>query len=132
MDTDIYKNLQKKFPFLSIGTYLDEHHCGIIQNSDNQFVSMYCYDQIHDVQIKKAFIKYGEVWWWESNHQIPINIFFGSRFKIFRQYLRSFVKKDFELLIGPMVSLGEPTQKRSKRRQISLINKNCYNDKKDQ
>lgn len=120
---ELYQKLTEKCPFLTIGQYMDNEICGIVQNCDNQFISIYSYDAIHDENMKKLFLKYGEIWWWESNHQIPINVFLGEQFKMFKPYLKSFVKKDFQVLAGPVVSLSDVITKRIKKRQIQLIKK---------
>ena len=41
MDEEI-ANIVEKYPFLSYGKMLGEEYLGIIQNSDNQMLSMYC------------------------------------------------------------------------------------------
>ena len=119
--SDHYEKISEALPFMTFGRYLDQDYMGIVQNCDNQFISMYCYDKIETEDLKKTFLKCGEVWWWESNHQIPINVFLGARFKPFQPYLRTFARKEFEVLAGPVVSLGDVIQKRIKRRQIQLV-----------
>lgn len=120
---DLYQKLQDRFPFLTAGKYLDTEYLGIVQNCDNSFLSMYCYDIIPNEEMRRYFLKCGEVWWWESNRQIPINVFLGQKFKPFQPYLRSFAKKEFAIIAGPTVSLADVIQKRIKRRQIQLVAK---------
>lgn len=119
----VYLRLKDNFPFMTLGRYLEQDYLGIVQNSDSQFLSMYCYDRIQDEDMRKLFLKFGEIWWWESNHQIPINVFLGQRWKPFQPYLRSFARKEFEILAGPTISLGDVISKRIKRRQIQLVAK---------
>lgn len=112
-----------RFPFLTVGRYIDTDYIGIVQNCDNQFISMYCYDMITDVTMKAKFLQFGEEWWWESNHQIPINVYLGEKFKIFRPYLKTFARKSFDVQHGPVTSLTDVIQKRIKRRMIQLVMK---------
>lgn len=116
-------SLKEKFPFLSYGKYLGEGYIGIIQNSDNHIISMYVYNDVKDEEMRKFFLDCGDTWWWESNRQMPINIFMKAKFNMFRPYLKTFIRKDFELLFGPMVSLQEIMNKRVKRRTITLVKK---------
>ena len=51
---------------------------GIVQNQDNQVISFYDYGRIMSPQDKMKFFKLGEIWWFESNRKIPINIFIVS------------------------------------------------------
>lgn len=122
MDEKITKILQEH-PFFSYGTMLDRQYLGIIQNSDNVLLSMYVYTDIPTPELRLHFIKLGLDWWYGSNRMIPIHIFFKSRFRIFRPYLKHFSSKDFELLAGPSVSLQETIARRVRKRQITLIRK---------
>jgi hypothetical protein len=123
MESNVYKKLTDKFPFLTLAKYMDEEYIGIIQNMDQQCVSMYILSDIFDPEEKKEFLRLGEVWWWESNRQIPINVFLKDQFGPFRRYLKTFAKKEFEVICGPTVSLQDNMQKRIKRRQIQLVRK---------
>jgi hypothetical protein len=63
----------------------------------------------------------GEVWWWESNRKIPINIFLKKEMHVFRPFIKTFNVKDIELVFGPSVNLSEIAEKRVKRKSIQLI-----------
>jgi hypothetical protein len=113
-----------KFPFLSLGKIGNEHYLGIIQNSDSQFVSMYILDLIPTGDLREVFLELGDRWWWESNRQVPINVFIKDpRFKLFRNSIRMFSAKDFELLAGHSVSLADQMNRRIRKRQITLVRK---------
>jgi hypothetical protein len=117
---NVFSELSSNFPFLTIGRYIETDYIGIVQNCDTQFISIYCYDAI-PMEMRPKFLEFGEEWWWESNRQIPINMYLGDKFKIFRPYLKTFSKKNFEISYGPTTSLGDVIQKRIKRRQIQLL-----------
>lgn len=116
-----YQQLLEQFPFLTLASYGNNEYVGIMQNKDNNVISMYVYEQIKDTQHKKIFLELGEEWWWETNRKIPINIIMGERFKIFRECLVTFTIKDFEVLAGPTVCLRDIMQKRVKRKNVQLI-----------
>lgn len=121
---DLHNELAKKFPFLSLGKYNDSEYLGIIQNSSQKLVSMYLYDMIPSADLKKKFLYYGDLWWWESNREIPINLFInfmGYNFSVFKPYLKTFIAKEFELILGPITSLSNINKKRIKRRSIQLV-----------
>ena len=115
------QQILERFPFLSYGRLQDTHYLGIIQNSDNQLLSMYVLDAIPDEKLRVLFLKLGSDWWWESNRSIPINIFLGQSFKCFRPYLKHFSRKDFDLMAGPSVSLQETIARRVRKRQVTLV-----------
>ena len=117
------EKLKEKFPFLTYGTYLEKEYLGIIQNSDNHLISIYTYNAIPDEKLRELFLDYGEIWWWESNRQLPINLFIKKKFEVFRPYLKTFIRKDFDIVFGPSVSLQEIITKRIKRRTIQLVKK---------
>lgn len=113
----------EKFPFLTLGKYVDQEYLGIVGNSCSQIVSMYIYDQLPTDEYKKLFLQLGEEWWWETNRQLPINVALKDRWAVFRPYLKTFIAKDFDVITGPCVSLDSVMFKRVKRRQIQLVRK---------
>lgn len=120
MESNIEKVLLS-FPFLSFGKLQDKNYLGIIQNSDNQLLSMYVLDLIPEERLRLAFLQLGEDWWWGSNRMVPINIFHKENFRPFRPYLKHFSRKDFNLISGPSVSLQETIARRVRRRQVTLV-----------
>jgi len=119
----ITDNLQQNFPFISVITYVDQEFVGIIINQDNQITSIYDYSALKSDQEKEKFLELGEAWWWESNRQIPINIFLNKEIQIFRYAIRNFSTKDVKVLLGPCTSLSDIITKRIKRRSIVLVRK---------
>jgi len=116
-----HKILQERFPFLTIVKYLKSQYIGIVQNADHLFISMYVLDESFTTEMKREFLECGEVYWWESNRSIPINLFLQDDFKKFKPYLRVFSKKEAEVLQGPVINLRELMNKRIKRRTITLV-----------
>ena len=112
-----------KWPFITIASFSESEFVGIVQNRDNHVTSFYDYNLIKSLELKKRFLELGEVWWWESNRQIPINIFLKADFVVFRAILKTYVSKEFKIISGPCVSLNELNNKKSKRRSIQLVKK---------
>jgi len=113
----------KKYPFLSLVVYGGNEYIGIIQNSDDTVLSIYNYDLIKNETDKIEFLSLGEVWWWESNQQIPINIFLKQDWKKFSTILVTLNIKDCEIKFGPAVNISDLSKNRSKRKNITLIRK---------
>jgi hypothetical protein len=122
MDSKL-KEFLERFPFMSLIRYGDSELVGIVQNSDQNVVTMYVYNQLKGDDDKTAFMECGEEWWWGSNRLIPINIVLKEPMRRFAYILKTFITKDFELLYGHQTSLTNVITKRTKRRQISLIRK---------
>ena len=120
---EIFKTLRDKFPFLSLIRKGDMEFVGIVQNQDNHVISFYDYGRIMSPQDKMKFLEYGEIWWYESNRKIPINIFIKREFKYFRTTLVSLNSKDVEIVHGPTLRLSDIAKKRIKRRTIQLVRK---------
>ncbi len=112
----------EKYPFLSLVTYGGAEYVGIVQNQDDTVLSMYDYSKIPD-ELKASFLELGNVWWWESNRMIPINLFLKKDFAQFASILITFNIRDTEVVKGPSVSIAELAKKRSKRRNIQLVKK---------
>jgi len=119
----ITENLQENFPFISVVNYVDHEFVGIIINQDAQITSMYDYAALKTEEEKQRFLALGEEWWWESNRQIPINIFLSAEIQPFRYTIRNFNTKDVKVLLGPCTSLSDIITKRIKRRSIILVKK---------
>lgn len=119
----ITKNLQENFPFISVITHVDKEYVGIIINHDTQITSIYDYASIKTEEEKTLFLELGEVWWWESNRQIPINIFLLRDIKPFSYSIKNFNSKDIKVTLGPCTSLNDILVKRIKRKSITLVRK---------
>ena len=118
-----HKEILEKFPFLSLCRAGEEEVIGIIQNYTQTLASIYVLNVLHSTEDKQGFLECGELWWWESNRQLPVNLFIGPKFKQFSYSLRTYNVKDFEILHGEAVSLQNIITKRIKRRQIQLVQK---------
>ena len=118
---EIFNTLRDKFPFLSLIRKGDLEFVGIVQNQDTNVISFYDYGRIMSPQDKIKFLKFGEIWWHESNRKIPINIFLKGDFRYFRTTLVTLNSKDIEIVHGPTVKLSEISSKRIKRRTIQLV-----------
>ena len=120
---EIFKTLRDKFPFLSLIKKGDMEFVGIVQNQDNNVISFYDYGRLMSPQDKMRYLKCGEIWWYESNRKLPINIFLKGDFKYFRSTLVTINSKDVEIVEGPTVRLSDISKKRVKRRTIQLVRK---------
>jgi hypothetical protein len=121
MNNEIFTKLADKYPFISLCLYANQEYVGIIQNQDVTITTIYDFGSIADLETKKKFLELANVWWWESNRTVPINIFLKQEWHPFKSYLRTFVNKDLEILHGPVCSLSEIGRKKSKRRSITLV-----------
>jgi hypothetical protein len=121
MNKDIFIKLAEKYPFITLCVYATNEYIGIVQNRDNLITTIYDFGAIQDVETKQQFLELANIWWWESNRSVPINIFLKSEWDLFKPYLRTFTNKDLEILHGPVCSLSEMGRKKSKRKSITLV-----------
>lgn len=121
MGNDIFTKLAKKYPFITLCVYASTEYVGIIQNQDEIVTTIYDFGSIQNLEDKRRFLELANIWWWESNRQIPINIFLKSEWDQFRPSLRTFINKDLVVLHGPVCSLSEMARKKSKRKSITLV-----------
>ena len=119
----ITENLQENFPFISVINHVNQEYVGIIINQDAQVTSIYDYSAIRTDLEKSRFLELGEAWWWESNRQIPINIFLAREILEYRYVIKNFSTKDVKVLLGPCTSLNDIIVKRIKRKSITLVRK---------
>jgi hypothetical protein len=121
MNTDFFEKLAEKYPFITLCVYATTEYVGIIQNQDDAITTIYDFGAIQDLEIKRQFLELANVWWWESNRSVPINIFLKNDWDVFKPYLRTFINKDLEVLHGPVCSLSDMGRKKSKRKSITLV-----------
>lgn len=121
IQNDFFKKLSENHPFITVCSYANQDYVGIVQNRDEIVTTIYDYGAIVDPAIKQKFLELGEVWWWESNRLVPINMFLKDEWIIFKPFLRTFVNKSLIILHGPICSMTELNKRRSKRRSITLV-----------
>jgi hypothetical protein len=117
------ENIQEQLPFISVINYGDEEYVGIIINQDQFVTSFYDLNAIRTPNEQTVFLELGETWWWESNRQVPINIFLRLQIEPFRYSIKTFNSKDVRIVLGPVVNLMNLTLKRIKRKSVQLVRK---------
>jgi len=121
IQNEFFKKLSENHPFITVCSYANQDYVGIVQNRDEMVTTIYDYGSIIDPLIKEKFLELGEIWWWESNRLIPINLFLKHEWSIFKPYIRTFNNKSLVVIHGPVCSMAELSKRRSKRRSITLV-----------
>ena len=114
-------NIQEQLPFISVLHYGEDEYVGIIINQDQFVTSFYDLELINTPEEKSVLLEIGEVWWWESNRQIPISIFCRREIEPYRYAIKTFNSKDVRIILGPVVNLMNMTLKRVKRKSVQLV-----------
>lgn len=114
-------SFQENFPFITCIKCCENEYIGIVINYDLQVTSIYDFGILKTDIDKQKFLELGEIWWWESNRKIPINIFLKQDMMAFRPVIKTFNSKDVTIVFGPTVNLGDIAEKRIKRRSIQLV-----------
>jgi len=119
----LIEQAQERYPFLTGVTYGGNEYVGIVVNHDNAICTFYDINKMPTMEIKKDFLELGEMWWWESNRMLPIDVFLFQEMQEFSHCLRTFMNKETEILFGPVTSMQNILKKRIKRRSIQLVKK---------
>ena len=119
----ITENLSKNFPWITVLTYVEKEYVGVVINQDPQVTTLYDWEMIKDFAQGQRFVDMAEAWWWESNRQIPINIFMIREAQEFKYAIKTLTTKDVRIDLGPCMRLDQIMTKRVKRRSITLIRK---------
>ena len=119
--TNLKDKIQDQFPFITVITYGNLEYVGIVINQDNNVTSIYDYNILKADEHKKYFLEMGDVWWWESNRMLPINIFLRKEMEVLRYSIKNFATKDVTIIMGPVVNLHNIIMKRVKRRSVQLV-----------
>jgi hypothetical protein len=121
MGENVFRTLSERYPFITLCVYANIEYVGIIQNRDDSVTTIYDFGSIDNSDLKQSFLELANVWWWESNRSIPINIFLKEEWLPFKKFLRTFSNRDLEILHGPVCSLNDITKRKGKRRSITLV-----------
>ena len=116
------ENTRKKYPFLTFLISEGNVRMGLVQNASPRIISFYDLEQIESEQDRKNLIALGDKWWWESNQNIPVNIFIGRAFDKFQDVLVGVPRKSLKDVVGPCFSLHEKYIKRMKKKKIQILN----------
>ena len=117
------ENIEQTLPFISVLLYGEEEYVGLVINQDQYVTSFYDLNSIKTPDEKTVFLEQGEVWWWESNRQVPINIFLKNEVHPFKYAIKTFNSKDVKILLGPVVNILSLSIKRVKRKSVQLVRK---------
>ena len=115
------ENIQDQLPFISVLHYGENEYVGIIINQDQYVTSFYDLEIIKTAEERTALLEIGEIWWWESNRQVPINIFLRKEIEPFKYSIKTFNSKDVRIILGPVVNLSNLAIKRVKRKNVQLV-----------
>jgi len=115
------EQMLEKYPFLSYIKYTHSDYIGIIQNHDTDIVSIYAFNKLRTEKDKLGFLEAAEIWWWESNRLIPINIFLKETWNPYRYSTVTLTCKDIVEQQGHIVSIAKLAERRTKRRVLQLV-----------
>ena len=85
--------IKEELEFLTGIKYSGKEYVGIVVNQDNQILTFYDVDTIPNLTLRKEFLELGQIWWWESNRQLPIDVFLHYEMKQFHSCLKTFATK---------------------------------------
>ena len=119
----LLKDIEKNFPFLSVVAYGGQEYIGIVVNQDSTVTTMFIYTKLRTDDHKQLMIELGEIWWWESNRMIPINIFLRKEIVDITYSMMTMNSKDVKIVVGPCVNLNNLTIKRVKRKSVQVLRK---------
>mgnify|MGYP003152976851 CR=1 FL=1 len=122
----LLKDIEKKFPYVSVVAYGGNEYVGIVSNQDTFVTTMYVFNRLKTDEEKKLFLELGEVWWWESNRMIPINIFLKTEMQPFTYCMMTMNTKDVKISVGPCVNLNNLSNKRIKRKSVQVLRKRWF------
>ena len=121
IENDFFKKLTETHPFITVCSYAGQDYVGIVQNRDYMVTTIYDYGAILSTDLREKFLELGDVWWWESNRLIPINLFLKEDWNPFKIYIRTFNNKSLTIVHGPICSMSDLSKRRSKRKSITLV-----------
>lgn len=117
----LLKEIEDQYPYISVVAYGGQEYVGIISNQDQTVTSMFVYTDCKSTADKKLLLDLGDIWWWESNRMIPINIFLKKEMERLSYTLITMNSKNVKIVIGPCVNVNNLAVKRIKRKSVQLL-----------
>jgi hypothetical protein len=117
----LLKEIEEQYPYISVVAYGGQEYVGIISNQDQFVTSMFVYTDLKTDRDKKLLLDLGDIWWWESNRMIPINIFLKKEMENLNYSLLTMNSKNVKIVIGPCVNVNNLAIKRIKRKSVQLL-----------
>lgn len=121
----LLKEIENQYPYISVVAYGGNEYVGIISNQDAFVTSMFIYTALKTIDEKELLLDLGDIWWWESNRMIPINIFLKREMERFNYSLLTMNSKNVKVVIGPCVNINNLSIKRVKRKSVQLIKRSA-------
>jgi hypothetical protein len=121
----LLKEIENQYPYISVVAYGGNEYVGIISNQDAFVTSMFIYTALKTIDEKELLLDLGDIWWWESNRMIPINIFLKKEMERFNYSLLTMNSKNVKVVIGPCVNINNLSIKRVKRKSVQLIKRSA-------
>lgn len=121
IQNEFFNRLSQNHPFITVCSYAGQDYVGIVQNRDDIVTTIYDYGSIVNNDLRERFLTLGDVWWWESNRLVPINMFLKEEWIMFKPYIRTFNNKSLIILHGPICSMLELAKRKGKRKSITLV-----------
>jgi len=119
----LLKEIEQQYPYISVVAYGANEYVGIITNQDQYVTSMLVYTNLKSDLDKKLLVELGEIWWWESNRMIPINIFLRKEIEPINYCMLTMNSKNVKVVIGPCVNVSNLAVKRIKRKSVQVLKK---------
>jgi hypothetical protein len=110
-------------PFLSRISYGNYEFIGLIINQDQHVTSFYDYNALSSNLDRMAFLSAGELWWNETNRQIPIIMICRKLVERFDYAVKTTITKDTIIVDGHITNISRITENRAKQKDVRLIRK---------
>jgi|TARA_B110000503_G_C7118713_1_gene401474 hypothetical protein len=117
----LLKEIENQFPYVSVVAYGSNEYVGVITNQDQYVTTMYVYTNLRTEEERQMLLDLGEIWWWESNRMIPINIFLRKEIEMLNYCMITMNSKNTKVVIGPCVNLNNLSLKRIKRKSVQVV-----------
>ena len=123
MDNKLQKLLDR-YPFFTVLKYgANEEYVCIVQNQNDDVTTIYDFGALVKEEDRKNFLILADSWYWGSNRKTPINIFIGADWGQFKRCAKNLITKEVTVVAGDVVRLENLSEKRTKRRTITLVRK---------
>lgn len=111
----------RRYPYLTFLQVGDTAVLGVVQNVSPHVVNVFDFARLRTEEHRRDFLRLAEEWWFESNTQVPIDVFLAGKFDHLLHCLRFYPRTAVLKIEGPQINLDELYKRRIRRRRTEFI-----------
>lgn len=103
------QKLLERFPFIAVVASTSNQNLpetiGIVLGSNKNTITILDISRITDAKKFSHFLNICQDWWWYSNRNIPVNLYYPNEIEEFMVHVKHYSSKSYAVITGHVASL---------------------------